>query len=280
MAQVHLYYLMPESMPLSHAWMNQHSYMEDDYIEDKSRIIDLIKEIEDFQNCLKLEYYTGYFDASNVKKFLEDYDIVEDCYPQPLRVLLQQKLKSWYNWRDNPEQLIETTYSLHEQPLAGHTFCEIAQRQAGSQDDNFVLLNHNAHNLGNPILLTIAYVGDFTIENAQSEYELTEWFAENRLPARNFQIIPKHGENRTQGQSWRGQWASPLRCSRDEAAELLKRAVGDDVRELFNLDGRFYIVFKYEVPTPSNMYHGYHVPLDSVEVPSHIKSQLQSGTVS
>ena len=114
------------------------------------------------------------------------------------------------------------------------------------------------------------------IDNLKNEKEIFEWFAQNRLPPRNFNINPKHGENRQDVCIVNGETISPLRCSSQMAKALLDTAIGKSEKELYNIDPDYdeIIVFKYEGPTPQNMYHGYHVPKDAEEVPIDIRKKF------
>ncbi len=98
----------------------------------------------------------------------------------------------------------------------------------------------------------------------------------NRLPPRNFNINPKHGENRQDIRTVNGEIISPLRCSHQKAQALLDTAIGKSEKELYNTDPDYdeIIVFKYEGPTPQNMYHGYHVPKNTEEIPFDIRKRL------
>jgi hypothetical protein len=246
-------------------------------LQDEEIILHFLNELDEMQDYIKLENYTGYYDVENVKNFLEDFETLDDYYPDSISSLLRRNLQQWYNWRDEPFELPTNEYHLYGQKISSHKFSEITEHQNQKKEENFILVNHKAHNIPSPIEVTINKSITISTDSIINAQELFEWFTENRLPPRNFQIVEKHGENRSEGQMWRGRWASPLRCSKEHALELLKSAIGDEVRELFNRDyesGDHYIVFKFEGKNPQNMYHGYHVPIDSDEVPRHIKNKL------
>lgn len=272
MEYVNLYYLLPESDP-TNQWMKSNYCL-----QDEEKIVQYMRELENIQECIRLENYCGYYDRDNINNFLQDFNTLEEYYPQPVFKLMRIKMQRWNNWRGSPVQISNNNYTLYSQKVSDHTFSEVSEHQHQCEKHNFVLVNHRAHKCSSPIEVTIndnIKIKTSSVENAS---ELFEWFAENRLPVRNFQIIEKHGECRTEFQLWNGKQASPLRCTRDQAFELLKRAVGDKAKELYNIDyerGNYYIVFKHEGDTPENMYHGYHVALNSKEVPNHIKQRLQ-----
>lgn len=270
--QVNLYYLLPESTP-TNTWMRSNNDL-----QDEVNIVHFMNELDEIQYSIRLENYTGYFDSENVKNFLEDFETAQDYYPNPVFTLMRKKMLMWYDWRKQPHQRSENDYELHGQNISNHTFSEITEHKNQNSYDNFVLVNHQACNCPSPIEVLINKTETVEIDSVSNSKELFEWFAENRLPIRDFHTIEKHGENRTKKRKWNGKWASPLRCSEDRAFEILQRAVGVNKKELFNRDddnADYYIVFKHEGNNPQNMYHGYHVPKESDEIPKQVKERLQ-----
>lgn len=273
MPEVQLFYLMPESEP-SNSLMQSNDQLTND-VADASRFI---LELDGFLHSVKLERYNGYYDPQNISNFLLHFNILEDYYPNPITNLLRLRLQHWNNWREEPVHDASATYKIFGQPVSDHTFCEVAYRKSRETGNNFIVLNHGAFLPANGLDLVINHQTSVAILAVSTTTGLFHWFAENRHPVRNFQIIEKHGESRQEGQWWRnGEWASPLKCDRHRAFELLKTAIGDSVGELFNIDSdnAEYIVFKFEGHNPQNRYHGYHVSLDSTEVPQHIKDLLE-----
>ncbi|MEA3415707.1 MAG: hypothetical protein U9R02_06045 [Thermodesulfobacteriota bacterium] len=275
MAQVNLFLLLPETNPVN-KWMRS---TETEFYE-VNLYEKLIRDLKTRFEDISIENYEGFYDNLNIKNFLCCYEILEDCYPSAPKKLLQSLIQNnaFINWRDDPIQSNITEYKIFSQQISNNTFCEIAQRKSNDteNEDNYVLLNHNACSIQKAILVTINNVSGIEIDNLKYETELLTWFAENRLPQRNFNINPKHGENRQEITNVGGEDISPLRSSCEEAQILLHTAIGNHKKELFNLDYDHdeIIVFKFEGDTPQNMYHGYHVPKDSVEVPGDIRKKL------
>lgn len=268
---VNLFILLPESEP-SNQWM-----LSNERFQEEEGIVTFIRNLKNKLDSIHLEIYDGYFDNLNIQNFLRDFEEVADYYPNPTFRLLRSILRDWDNWRNDIKQVNTKSYTIFNQGIDDHTFCEIAERQTILDNNNFVLLNHFGHELGSTIEI-IVQENIIPIISLSTEKEISLWFANERVPKRNFQIIEKHGENREEGRWWNGKWASPLRCSQQEAFELLKFAIGDTIDELINyheINGQgYFIVFKYEGNNPQNMYHGYHVPLDTLEIPSKIKEKL------
>ncbi|MBN2746005.1 MAG: hypothetical protein JXR34_04700 [Bacteroidales bacterium] len=266
MNKVNAYLVLPETNP-ANRWMlstemiqSQEAYSR--FISKKAKEIDAIG----FEN------YQGYFDNENVANFFEHFDTLEDLYPSVKRKL-QTKIASWQNWRKSPKQQNTRTYKIFNQAIENHTIPEIAQHKQNEPNDNYVLLNNEALNIGNsPVRITISGRAHIQIDYVGNTADLKVWFAKNRIPPRNFHVIPKHGEN------GRGNWpgASPLMCSGQEAQQLLNTAIGDNTDKLYNYDPQHsrYIVFWSE-NEPENLFHGYHLPLNTNEIPNEIKRILR-----
>jgi len=82
----------------------------------------------------------------------------------------------------------------------------------------------------------------------------------DKVQQRNFNLSGKHGQN------GEGNWdkASPLLCSKDEAQELLSKAIPDfkeRPKELFYFDTKHntFIEFYYEGENPQKQWHGFHI---------------------
>ena len=273
MAQVNIFLLLPETEPSNH-WMRstETEFYEVDAYER------LIQELKQIANSVAIEKYEGFYDASNLSNFLELYEALDDCYPSAPKRLLRGVLagNAFTNWREGALQAAEHEYQIFNQTILDNSFCEIAERKKRVADDHYALLNHQACVIKSMIAVTIDRESTLDIDNLKDEAEVAGWFSRNRIPPRNFNINPKHGENRQDIRVIRNEIISPLRCSMEHAQALLHSAIGETERELFNLDPDYdeILVFRYEGPTPQNMYHGYHVPKDSEEVPDAIRKKL------
>lgn len=268
---VNLFILLPESES-SNQWM-----LSNESFQEENGIVTFIRHLKNKLDSIHLETYDGHFDNLNIQNFLNDFEEVADYYPNPAFRLLRSILKDWDNWREDIKQDNLKEYTIFNQRIENHTFCEIAERKLILDNQKFSILNHYGHELGNQIEIVVQRTV-IPIISLSTEEEINLWFANERIPIRNFQIIEKHGENREEVIRWRGRDVSPLRCSQQEAFELLKFAIGDTIDELFNyheINGQgYFIVFKFEGNTPLNMYHGYHLPLGTSEISNEIKNKL------
>lgn len=266
---VNVFLFLPLSEP-SYQWEYSNKAL-----QDENEIVKYIRNLKKSIDSISLENYEGHYDSYNIQSFLKDFEAIDDCYPNPSFRILRFLLQDWENWRENKIQQQENKYIIHGQEIENHTFCETAQIKINSPEIKTVVLNHKGHKLGNEIIVFVNEVSTNT-PSISNVNDLEKWFAIERLPQRNFHIIDKHGENRTEIRFINNEEISPLRCSKDEAQELLKYATGENLKELYNFDKNknCFIVFKFEGNTPQNLYHGYHLPLDTNEIPEKIKRKL------
>ncbi len=268
MGQANIYLLLPESERNSNiAWAltSKNVTSEEEYQHFINNKVDEI-------NTIAIENYQGFYDSQNVSSFFEDLEIFDNEYPKAKR-RFQRKVQNWYNWRDQQQQISTQTYEVYGQIIESHTLAEIAQHKQNNPDDTYVLLNNKALCIGKtPITVKISGQDDIDIDFVVNRHCLQLWFSNNRQPARKFHVIPKHGE------SGKGNWsnASVLMCSASDAQELLNKAVGKTIKQLFNFDAKYnmYIVFWHE-NEPNNQYHAYHLPLNTNEIPNDIKQKLK-----
>lgn len=275
MPQVNLFLLLPETEP-TNQWMRS---TETEFYEAEAYKT-LIQELKTLFESIEIERYKGYYDNLNLKNFLYLYDTLDDCYPPAQKIILRSMISrnAFTNWREEEEPIQSpgTGYRIFNQHIKDNTFCEIAERKSRIADDNFALLNHHACTIKGMIVVAINKKSAMEIDNLTNEKDALDWFSLNRLPPRKFNVNPKHGENQQNIRMINNQIASPLRCSGRKAQKFLDTAIGESEKELYNLDPDFdeIIVFKWEGPTPQNMYHGYHVSKDSDEVPNPIRKRL------
>ena len=199
--------------------------------------------------------------------------LLEDSYPQPTLRTLRFIFEDFFNWREKTVQLANNKYEIFHNPIENHTFCEIAERKQNNTEQSFFMMNHQAITLQKQLNIKTNNK-DNHFEIVENEEELTNWFSENRIPKRNFQAIPKH--NIPKPIIRKGKLISPLYGSVQNASEILKTAIGMQLKELFGYDETInkVIIFKHENETPQNQYHGYHVETNSDEIPKEIKIKL------
>lgn len=269
MAGVKLFLLFPETNP-SNQWMRS----ADQYVRTGD-FKDLMEALKQKIDKIRIENYDGFHDSLNIKNFFSQYDVPEAHYPpvskRRLRSLIQKN--AFQDWRESITHSQDKTYEIYGQLISDHTFCEMAERAIQQPDENHSLLNHSACTINGTFQIFINGSTGIRIANLSDEAGLVEWFVVNRIPPRQFRRNPKHGNKK---RNVGGKGVSPLMCSPEKAQELLNSAIGNREKELFNLDTDQdqIIVFKHEGPTPENIYHGYHVPKGSKDVPDEIRIKL------
>lgn len=261
-----VFILLPESEPTN-------SFMHtNEALFNLGQLKELLKFLNDAKQILDIELFEGYFDLRNIENFLNDLEALKELYPFPAKRMLMLSLKNFNNYRDNQKEDLNGNYEIYNTPIQDHTFSEICERKI-TLNKGTILLSKFSHKLSNSFVIIKNGSETVTIESVENTNSLNNWLAKNRMPKRNFQIIPKHGENRTDIRIINGETISPLMCSKSEAEELLKLSIGELKKELFFIDAerQKYIVFRFEGDNPQNMYHGYHVDLDTSEISEKFK---------
>ena len=267
MSKVNLFILIPEKNPVFN-WINNIDILiEEAHIQDYLRNLDLCKK------SINHEKYDGFYDKKTLLELVNQIKILEDSYPKPILRTLQLLFSDFFDWRKDCTHSNTHSYSIFNSQIENHTLCETAQRKDNNIDQNFSFLNLQAITIKNEIEIKLDNTNrKFKI--LDNDYDLIGYFCKNRIPARNFQAIPKH--NISKPVRRRGELISPFYGDEKNATEILKTAIGLNSKELFGYDksNGMVIVFKYENNTPQNQYHGYHVEINSNEIPKEIKNKL------
>ncbi|WP_299094264.1 hypothetical protein [uncultured Bacteroides sp.] len=244
-------------------------------MEDICKIVDYLDEIiHFFQN----ENYDGYYDGKNIQAFLYPLEIAEDCYPN-MKTRFRVMMKQWgENWRNDRKQSDTEKYYYYHMEIEDDTLCELTKRKKDSADGStFLLINQEAFFCHEDRIKTKCEDEDFEIEVRKAEIKaIARWFEINRTPQRSFHLNPKHGElGKGAHPSNKGEKVSVLMCSRGEACNLLKKAIGEDLKILYFYDTNYnqYIEFKRE---SDNVYHAFHLDKeDEQRIPNNIKESIK-----
>lgn len=268
MSKVNLFILIPENNP-KFSWVNSI-----DSLIDENNIRNYLRNLDSYKKTISHEKYDGYFDKKSFIDLSNQIKTLEDSYPRPTLRTLHLLFEDLFDWQENVVQSNNNEiYTFFNNPIENHIFCEVAQRKHNSPDQNFALINHQAITIQNEIEIKINNINKH-IEILDNETKLTHWFSENRIPKRNFHSIPKHSISKPIQRN--GEIISPLFGNTENAESILKTAIGINSKELFGYDesNGMVIVFKYENNTPQNLFHGYHVEINSNEIPKEIKNKL------
>lgn len=263
-----------------------------DKIQEDSDLRKNLKEIENLLYTIQVEKNSFLlYDSEEIKVFIEQISLIAEAgnfYLTNPQMLFYEWLQNATDWRKSPKQnpnhyyfswVIELQTAINQQ---NKVIAELVEQSLLNQTSLLVSFYQEAPLRGfhlafkdfipykneNPIFVRIFH--------ANNKCELENWLFENRTP-RIFNLNPKHGENRQELRYEHGEEISPLRCTKEEAQQLLEKAVGElGERDLFNYDSVYqkFIIFKDE-NTPQNTFHGFHVE-DENEVPQRIQQLLKS----
>lgn len=198
---------------------------------------------------------TVYYSEKQVQDFINNCKDRGDDFIQShankLAVLLKNAFK-----KTNHNHVFEICFSDENTSLNYINNTAVSVIKSYSQNALISTENYNYKTL-----LSIASAMDFekvdfkVINNANS---LLHWIQNNS--SRYFNLSTKHGENGRGNQP--GQ--SVLRCSKNEAQQLLNTAIPDFTekeKQLFNFDENHqtFIEFFYEGDNPQKQWHGFHI---------------------
>lgn len=272
MSVTYLYLHLPESEPTSTRWSKSNAEL-----LQPSMLHEFLHSLGKSITSIKDENFAGKYDSKNLENFLSAPEILDDLYPRPIRKVLRTLLKdSFDDWRFLANNLYGKQFSIYGEYITDHTVCKIAEHSSlCKQRENFLLFNYHALTLKGTIPVVIDNIKREII-SVQNIKELVSWFSENRVPKRSFHATNKHRANN--GGNWKN--ASSLNCSVEHAQALLNSAIGDS-NTLYNFDetNQSWLKFMFDNtsgPDFEKLYHGYHLHIDTPEVPDKIKKQLKN----
>lgn len=221
-----------------------------------------LAKLQDVSSFFCYENYECYYDSRNLKAFMMPIDSLEDCYPK-VSTLLRRKISSWgSDWRRCMMTTNEDVGKFLGREFTDDTLCEIANRQLKKPECAYLLVDNEAIVKQTDRLELLFKGKTVSIDNCAFEVKpLAAWFEGNRRPVRKFHLNPKHGENgKGAHPANKGDKVSVLLCSKEEAALLLNKAVGEGAegKTLFFLDAdkEKFIEFKCE---GDQVFHGFHL---------------------
>lgn len=249
-------------------------YLQSDKIFNDNEIGEYIRKIETLNDFFTHENYQGYYDVRNIMAFSLPLEEMEECYPNQ-KTYLRTVLKEWENWRETPLQCKDDAYLFHSYPIADDSLCEIAKRQIQNPQNAYLLINHQAFECKKTNIEIACNDVKIEIMTCQVNIkDMAKWFASYRKPQRIYNWNPKHGENGKRAHPEnKGDKVSTLLCSREEAYELLKNAIGIYPHTtLFYYDRKYqrYIEFKKE---NAQTFHSFHIE-DESRVPKVVKEKI------
>lgn len=239
----------------------QPEYIRTKGVMTENEILKVIENINEICRFIANENYEGYYDADNVSSFLYPVETMEECYPS-IKTRMRMVMSRWgENWRMQKVQKDTESYMCHGLPIKDDTLCEMAERKAVATDGSvFLLVNQDAFSDAVKAIQVKRNQADWELEGRKADFKsVLKWYETNRKPQRIFNLNPKHGENgKGAHPANKGEKVSILMCSREEAENMLLKAIGADLRVLYFFDQvhNQYIEFKCE---SENTYHGFHL---------------------
>lgn len=243
----------------------------------EDEILKVIEDINEICKYIANENYEGYYDADNVSAFLYPVDTMEECYPN-IKTRMRMAMHNWgEDWRTQKVQRNTENYMCYDLPIKDDTLCEMAERKFVSTDGSeFLLVNQEAFSDSVKAIQVKRNQTELKLEVSQADFKsVSEWFQNHRKPQRIFNLNPKHGENGKGAHPGnKGEKVSVLMCNKEEAKNMLLKAIGTDLRVLYFFDQvhNQFIEFKRE---SENTYHGFHLDaIDEKRVPEDIKAMI------
>lgn len=271
METTELFILLPE---YKEATDRTGHYLISDELPDENEVNSYIRQIKELNDFFTHEDYQGFYDVRNITAFSFPLEEIEECYPNQ-KTYLRSVLKEWENWRDEPTQCQQNSFSFHSFPITDDSLCEIARRKIQHPENAYLLINHQAFPCTRP---TIEIGCDRTKIQVDTcpiiIKDIAGWFTRSRKPQRVYNWNPKHGENgKGAHPENKGDEVSLLLCSREEADVLLKKAIGihpQGTLFYYDTNNRHYMEFKME---STNTFHSFHIE-DENRIPKVIKNKI------
>lgn len=252
-------------------------------LPDEISLNNLIKGIVSFVDFYKDEECKLIYDSKNIEAFAFVLKTLPECYPNSERAL-RLSLKNIENWRKNRISSENDNYILNRTEIKDEIRTEIAAR-----------IDNNSYN---EYLITV-YYPDFkakkwTLKKGEKNYPIEslpmsikavfEWLSNHRHPQRVYNWNEKHGEfGKGSHPDNKGNPVSVLKGSREEAAEIMPKAIGIPYYdEIYCFDNKYNKFMEYKAECkysnlqPGNdirKYHSYHIDDDS-EIPKRVKDKL------
>ncbi|MFI3306502.1 MAG: hypothetical protein R3Y68_08340 [Rikenellaceae bacterium] len=224
-------------------------------LKDSDELDQYIRAIDTALQFIDHEEYDGFYDTENISDFLAPITTLgEEYYPQSKRYLttILKNFEQYDNTLNGREHI-----RVNNVEIGDDMICEVAKRSFAAEYNRHLILNHEAISSRN---IVAEYSGETkAIGNCKIRDidELYQWFNKNRLPERQYNHNPKHGENGRGNQVGE----SVLMCSQAVAKELLQNALGCSYESkhlfLFDVVHKCIIEFRNE-NTANNSYHAFH----------------------
>ncbi|RHP65411.1 hypothetical protein [Bacteroides sp. OF04-15BH] len=255
----------------------QPEYIKSTNIMTENEFLKVINKIDEICMLISNENYKGYYDAENVSAFLYPAKTLKKSYPNTITRMRMVMNKWGENWRTQKVQKDTVKYMYYCIPIKDDTLCEMTERKFVSKDEStFLLINYDAFSCASETIIIKRNQDEVKLNVRNADIKnISKWYETNRKPQRIFNLNPKHGENGKGAHPGnKGEKVSVLMCNKEEAKNMLLKAIGTDLRVLYFFDQvhNQFIEFKRE---SENTYHGFHLDaIDEKRVPEDIKAMI------
>lgn len=255
----------------------QPEYIKSTNIMTEDEFLKVINKIDEICMLISNENYKGYYDAENVSAFLYPAKTLKKSYPNTITRMRMVMNKWGENWRTQKVQKDTVKYMYYCIPIKDDTLCEMTERKFVSKDEStFLLINYDAFSCASETIIIKRNQDEVKLNVRNADIKnISKWYETNRKPQRIFNLNPKHGENGKGAHPGnKGEKVSVLMCNKEEAKNMLLKAIGTDLRVLYFFDQvhNQFIEFKRE---SENTYHGFHLDAtDEKRVPEDIKAMI------
>lgn len=255
----------------------QPEYIKSTNIMTEDEFLKVINKIDEICMLISNENYKGYYDAENVSAFLYPAKTLKKSYPNTITRMRMVMNKWGENWRTQKVQKDTVKYMYYCIPIKDDTLCEMTERKFVSKDEStFLLINYDAFSCASETIIIKRNQDEVKLNVRNADIKnISKWYETNRKPQRIFNLNPKHGENGKGAHPGnKGEKVSVLMCNKEEAKNMLLKAIGTDLRVLYFFDQvhNQFIEFKRE---SENTYHGFHLDaIDEKRVPEDIKAMI------
>lgn len=224
-----------------------------------------LQRLSNIFEALKSEHAEVHYDSHNLRGWLFPLRTLQDCYPNMETRILHLLTRNASDWRRGRRQDDASAYKYFDADISDCTLCELTERQiADNERGHHAIVNAGGIRTTRKTITTSRNgLGTDTHVLQPSVNALFGWLADHRVPTRIYNWNPKHGESGKGAHPGnKGEKVSVLHCSREHAAELLKRAVGEAAGSgplyFFDSERNMYMEFKRE-SKESNTFHSYHL---------------------
>ena len=254
-----------------------------DLLDDKSLGL-FIRKLHSFIDFFYDEECKMIYDEKNASAFIYPLTVLSDFYPSRVREF-RFALKNLENWRKNRASSLKDEYISKGTIIRDELRSEIACRLIQNPNDSYLLVvnipNYVAKEWHVSKEKKICIIKSIPL----SIKEAFGWISLHHFPERHYNWNPKHGENgRGAHPDNNGDNVSVLYCSREHAANIMRKAIGlpnYDTLYCYDAEIGMYMEYRAECKfehlpayTTIRNYHSFHLVNDT-SIPNRVKKKIK-----